>query len=151
MKRIILILGLLATMAGCQSFSIPIFGGSGMSDTDQIASILDTVEFGVETAKIDRVLAHISPNYHDAEGRDYAALRDYLAFLRHNYRRVQITRAKPRISVTGDKAQALEAFGTLAESSDESVAPNINLQGQMVVQFARENGEWMITEWGQIQ
>jgi len=135
-------------LAGCQT-SLPIPGlGSKTTDQEKIATILDNVQHGVETGKVDRVMAHVSGRYRDAQGRDYAAMRDYLAFIRHSYRDIQITRSSPRIVVEGDQARALEAFGTIAEPADPAVAPPLNIQGQVTVSFVREEVEWKILEWG---
>lgn len=138
-------------IVGCQS-DLPIPGlGSKVTDEEKIAAVLDDVQRGMETGKIYKVLAHVSLRYHDAQGRDYEAMREYLGFIRHSYRNIRITRTPPRIVIDGDHARALEAFGTIAESQDPAAAPPVNVQGQVTVYFVREEGEWKILEWGALQ
>ncbi|HNR32911.1 MAG TPA: nuclear transport factor 2 family protein [Candidatus Hydrogenedentes bacterium] len=150
MKRASLAVVLL-TVAACQS-TLPIPGlGAKATDEEKIAVVLDDVQRGVETGKVYKVLAHVSPRYHDAQGRDYEDIREYLEFIRRSYRNVRITRTRPRIVVEGDTARALEAFGTIAESQDPDAAPPVNVQGQVTVHLVREDGEWKICEWGELQ
>lgn len=137
--------------AGCQT-RVPIPGLSGKaSDEERVAKVLDDVHRAVEAGKVDRAMSHISPSYQDAEGRNRDALRDYLSVIRRSYRNVRITRSAPRVFVEGDRARVLEAFGTLADSADLATAPPVNLQGQVIVYFAREEGDWKIVEWGLLQ
>lgn len=151
-KRYLSILLLCAIAAvGCQT-RIPIPGLGGKApDEERIAKVLDDVQRAVETGKVDRAMSHISGSYQDAEGRNFDTLREYLFAIRQSYRNVRITRSAPRIIVDGDRARALEAFGTLADSENPAAAPPVNLQGQVIVYFAREEGDWKIIEWGLLQ
>ena len=150
-KRTALTLFVVLASLGCQT-ALPIPGLSGKrSDQEVIAKTLDDVQRAVETGKVDRAMAYVSANYKDAAGRNQETLREYLIYIRHEYRNVRITRSAPRIVVEGDHARALEAFGTLAETTDPAAAPPVNLQGQVIVYFAREDGEWKIVEWGVLQ
>lgn len=138
-------------VSGCQT-RIPIPGLGGKApDEERIAKALDDVQRAVETGKVDRAMSHISRNYQDAEGRNFDTLREYLLAIRQSYRNVRITRSVPRVTVEGDRARVLEAFGTLADSENPSAVPAVNLQGQVIVYFAREEGEWKIVEWGLLQ
>ncbi|HNR36974.1 MAG TPA: hypothetical protein PKO36_17500, partial [Candidatus Hydrogenedentes bacterium] len=97
------------------------------------------------------VLAHVSRSYHDAEGRDYAGLQEYLNEIFRKYRTIRITRVVPRITIEANgRAKAVETFGTVAEPVDPRVEPPINMQGQVVVYLTKTDGQWRIVEWGNI-
>jgi hypothetical protein len=147
---ILLLLGAL----GCQTgtgLEMPRLPFSRMSDEEQIAAILQDVQVGMETKRIFKILAHVSPNYRDQEGRDYEALRDYLNQVFRSYRTIRITRAYPRIVVQGNQARAVDTFGTAAEPMDAAGVPPINLQGQVAVTFERDRESWKIIEWGPLR
>ncbi len=128
--------------------SLPRLGGERASDQETIAAILDDVHRGMESKRIYKVLAHLSRNYDDTEGRDYEAMRDYLSSIMRGYRHIRVTRTRPRIIVVGDRARAVEAFGTIAEPYEVAGGPPINLQGHVAVYFERAGGQWKIVEWG---
>ncbi len=121
------------------------------SNEARIAAVLYDVEEGMERGRVFKVVSHISPRYRDQAGRDYEGIRQYVARLLRNYRDIRITRAGSRIAVDGDRATVIETFGTVAMpyNLDENVP--INLQGQVTVRLAREDGVWKIIEWGSLQ
>jgi hypothetical protein len=144
-----------ACAAGCQNTGVdlPIPGLSGprLSDVQQIEMVLDDVHSGMESRRIYKVLAHVSRAYYDSEGRDYPAIQAYLSNLFERYRDIRITRTRPQIQVQGNRAQALEAFGTSADAANPDQDLDIRLQGQVMVFLERVDGEWKIREWGPIQ
>lgn len=121
------------------------------TDEEQIAAILNDVREGMETHRVYKIFAHVSENYADQEGRNYAQIRDYIQGVLKTYRSIRVTRARPRILVEGDRARALEAFGTIAEPYDADKGLPINLQGQVAVYLERTGGVWKIVEWGRLQ
>lgn len=140
------------TLAGC--------GGGGVNlnipglsqqatDEEQIMKVLGAVHLGMETRKVGKIMAHVSPDYLDQEGRDYEGIRKYLNQIMNNYREIDINRAAPRIAVQGDRARVLEAFGTLGEPGNARTPP-ITLQGQVSVYLERTDKGWKIVEWGAI-
>jgi len=138
-------------LAACQTsqVSIPMIG-SKLSDSEQIAFVLDDAHRGMETRRIYKVMAHVSRSYRDQEGRDYESMQAYLTDFFDRYPDIRITRARPRIIIRGNQAEAIETFGTRAEASDESDI-DIHLQGQVTVYLRKENGVWKIVEWGPLQ
>lgn len=124
--------------------------GLAPSDEEQITAVLDDVHRGMQQRQIYKVLAHVSPNYYDAEGRDYAAIERYLVEVFRSYRSVQIRRVNPRVAVYGTTARAVETFGASAEPNDPAVDPPVNVQGQVTVSLEKLGGEWKIVEWGSI-
>lgn len=139
---------LLSGCAGGPSLEIP---GLGPRDTDEekITRLLDDVHRAMQTRKVNQVMAHVSPDYLDQEGRDYDGIRAYLDNIMKNYRAITIRRSNPTVIVEGDRARALEAFGTRAEPDNDRTPP-LNIQGQVSVFLAREDGKWKIVEWGPI-
>ncbi len=134
----------LSGAVGRSGLAIP---GVQPSDDAQISALLNEVHRGMEGQRIYQVLAHVSRDYRDADGRDYVALRDHLADLFKRYRTIQITRVPPRIVVEGIEARAVETFGTLAEPANSNEDPPINIQGQVTVRLVKLDGNWKITEW----
>ncbi len=124
--------------------------GVKLSDEEKIALVLEDVQRGMENKRVYQVLAHVSRNYKDAEGRDYAALRADLNALMRDYRDVRITRTPPRIRVQGHRARVVDAFGTIAESVDPVENPSVNLQGQVIIIMERFGDTWQIVEWGPV-
>jgi len=160
MKRpslILLVVALPALLTACGGRVANILPGvnhigqmSGLQATDeeQIAVLLDDVEQGVERRQIYKVLAHVSRNYYDEAGRDYAGIEAYLTDLFKRYRQINITRVVPRIAIYGTTARAIETFGTTAEPQDPGNEPPIYLQGQVTVNLEKVNNVWQIVEWG---
>jgi hypothetical protein len=143
-----------ACLTGCPKslpMDIPGVSGNRMSDEEQISLLLDDVQTGMESGKIYKILAHVSQSYHDEEGRDFEAIRNYLSEILRAYRDIKVTRAPPRIVVQGDRARAMETFGTVAEPLNTAEYPPINLQGQVPVYLERVNGKWYVTEWGTLR
>ena len=124
--------------------------GKRFSDEEKIALVLDDVQRGVENRRIYQVLAHVSRNYQDREGRDYDMLRQDLNTLLRNYRAIKITRTPPRIRVEGDRARVVDTFGAIGESTSPIDFPPVNLQGQVVIMFERFGDTWQIVEWGPV-
>jgi len=153
--------GFLAFCASCRSADLPVripglqklgeASGLRPTDEEQIASMMDDVAQGMQSRRIFKVLAHVSHAYHDAEGRDYEKLEEYLNEVFRKYRTIRITRVVPRITIEeGTRARAVETFGTVAEPLDPKLEPPVNLQGQVVVNLVKIDGEWRIVEWGSI-
>ncbi len=149
----------LACAAGCQthdSVKNPTLNKLGQMsglmprDEEQIAALLDDVCDGMQSRRIFKVLAHVSRSYHDNEGRDYEALEAYLNEVFKKYKSIRITRVVPRIAVEGNRARAIETFGTVAEPQNPNVDPPLNVQGQVTVTLAKAGGQWQIVEWGYI-
>ena len=156
--RLAIVLGILTVLVGgCATNYVSQLPGfdalrqaSGMAPSDEakIVAVLDDVHRGMENRQIYKVLANVSHNYYDSEGRDYNALQESLAELFKKYRQIRITRVTPRVSVNGDYARAIETFGTVAEPNDPNTEPPINLQGQVAVSLEKVGGRWQIIEWG---
>lgn len=144
------ILSLAALFAGCQSglpVDIPVLSGPRISDEEQIVRVLDDVAKAMQSRKIYRVLANVSQNYQDAEGRDYDEVQDYLKTIFRQYRFIEFTRARPRIAVQGDRARAMETFGTRATPFDDTEHRPIDFNGQVIVNLVKQGNRWKITEW----
>ncbi len=156
MRRVVLVAVIFASCfgGGCQKtlggISIPGLGAARPSDEEQIAMVLNDVQAGLQSRKVFKVLANVSENYRDQDGRNYEGIRSYVQTMMKNYRAVRVTRARPRIVVNGDRARAIEAFGTIAEPFDAGGVP-INLQGHVSVYLERTGGVWKIVEWGRLQ
>lgn len=149
--RFALLLMPVILLPACQTLGdveLPYLTNSSVSDEQEIARILDDVQRGMETKRIYKVLAHVSRNYQDAEGRDYDDIVAYLQAIFKRYRDIQITRIPPKVLVQGDRARAIETFGTIANSQDASADIPIHLQGQVRVYFEKAGDRWLITEWG---
>lgn len=145
------IFAMVLALGGCNgggNLEIPGLGRK-VSDEAQISDILEKVHRGMETRKVYQVMAHVSQDYMDLEGRDYEGIRAYLNQIVKDYRAIVINRTPPTILVEGDRARAIEAFGTQADP-DNSRIPPINLQGQVSVYLQREADGWKIVEWGSI-
>ena len=145
------ILVLLLPLVACAR-SIPNISdvpGFGPTEEEQVAAILADVHNGMETQRIFKVLSHVSRDYQDAAGRDYEAIAGYLDDLFKNYESIRIARSRPRIVVEGDRARALETFGTVASPYPDSTAPALNLEARVVVHLTKARGRWKIIEWGQ--
>lgn len=147
----------LVLLAGCaNTFGIRVPGleqlgqASGLtpSDEEKIVAVLDDVQRGMQNRQIYKVLANVSHNYYDSEGRDYSALEADLTEFFKKYREIRITRVTPKIQVQGDFARVIETFGTTAEPYDPTIEPPISLQGQVAVTLEKVGGRWQIVEWG---
>ncbi len=140
-------------LSGCGQelpVDIPGLTSSKISDEEQILRVLEDVHRGMQSRKIYKVLAHVSRTYTDAEGRDYNGLQNYLKDLFKNYKEIQITRVQPRVTVQGNRARAVETFGTRAEPFNPNAHPPIVLEGQMNVYLEKMGGRWQIVEWGRM-
>jgi hypothetical protein len=138
--------------AGCAKdlpIDIPGLKLAKPSDTEQIRSVIDDAYRAMEGRRINKVMANVSKKYYDEEGRDYEALREHLETVFRHYREIIITRAEPKIAVEGDRAKALETFGTIAKPFSQSDLP-INLQGQVYVYLEKIEGSWQIVQWGSL-
>ena len=153
-----IILVALVTLAGCAtdsvrlpSMGIPGFvGGYQPTDQEQIAMILDEVQQGMEGRRIYRVMSHVSRSYMDDEGRNYDGMVAHLNDLFDRYRNIRIRRARPVVQVQGNRAQAVETFGTSADPVDPNRDISIRLQGQVTVYFEKIGDRWFIREWGRM-
>jgi hypothetical protein len=144
-------LGML-TGLGCQTglpVDIPGLTTSRYTDEEQIANTLDDVHRGMQTRSIYKVLAHVSRSYRDAEGRDYDALQQSLGDFFKRYRDIRITRVPPSVLVHGDRARAVETFGTTAKPMDDRDL-ELFVQGQVTVYLERVDGRWKILEWSRL-
>jgi hypothetical protein len=153
--RVLLVCVLAATLAAtCEPdlpVSIPGFADEAPSDEVQIAAVLNDVHLGMESRRLYKVLAHVSTGYRDSEGREYEDIREYLNVVLKNYRTVRITRGRPIITVQGSRAQAVETFGTSAESFASSGLRPVNLNGQVTVHLEKVDNTWKITEWSTLR
>ena len=148
------ILPLVLLFSGCGPRLDPGLPGfsEDMSDEEKIARVLADVHEGLEKRKIYRVLAHVSRDYRDKDGRDYEAIVAYLQQIIGGYVDVSINRARPLILVHGDRARVLESFGTYARPLDlRRHSSPINLTGQVSVYLERVDSAWKIVEWGPIR
>lgn len=157
MKNFIVMFISAIAMAGCSTLDV--FDGvnrigqmSGLQRTDeeQITAVLDDVHVGMQSRQIYKVLSHVSRNYYDEQGRDYAAIQRYLDEIFKKYREIRITRVSPRVMVFGSTARAIETFGTVADPQNPDTEPPIHLQGQISVNFEKVDGVWKIVEWGEM-
>ncbi len=130
---------------------VPGLGGSKLTDEEQITLLLDDVEEGMERRRIFKVLAHLSRNYQDSEGRDYDGMTKYLQAIFERYRDIRITRTRPIIRVNGVQATAVETFGTLADPVNREQDIPIHIQGQVTVYLEKAGEQWLITKWGQLR
>ncbi len=140
-------------LIGCPQlpeFEIPSISFAKAAEEDMVAAVLDDVQRGIESKRIFKVLAHVSKDYHDQEGRDYAAIQNYLNELFREYRDIRITRTRPRIVVEGLRAKAFETFGTQAKPVNPASGRPIDVQGHVTVFLEKTAGRWQIIEWGPI-
>lgn len=149
---VLLAVGMLALASGCQSISLgPLPWKTRMkreADAEaQVRQVLDDVQAGMQRQSLFQVMGHVSPNYRDKAGRDYAGIREYLRQLFHHYRNIRIKRTPPKVEIQGRYARVVESFGAMADPVDRSVLP-VNVQGQAVVLLERIQGSWKILEWG---
>ncbi len=153
--RWVLVAGLLALWtAGCAKDMSSLkaqLPRVGASDEERVAAVLDEVAAGMESRRIYQILAHVSSSYLDQEGRDYEAIREYLSYILRSYVEIKVTRTRPKILVLGDRARAVETFGTIAQPRDGRKDPPINLQGQVAVYLERADNTWQIVEWGPLR
>ncbi len=154
-KVMLLALGTLWLFAaGCARNGVlpaAIPGLERMTDEQKIAYVLEDVWRGMEARRVYQVLAHVSPRYLDQEGRDYTAIQEHVSYIMKAYTSIKITRMRPKIWIAGERARAVETFGTIAAPRDERKDPPINLQGQVMVYLERAGGTWQIVEWGPLQ
>ncbi len=156
-RSLLVVLALaLPALGGCESpgslpVDIPLITGPRLSDTEVIGAVLDDVQEGMQRRRVFKVLAHVSKNYRDVEGRTYADIQDYLNEVFSLYREIRITRVPPEIFVQGSEAKAIETFGTIAEPFDPAKAPPLQLQGQVTVYLEKVGNRWLIVEWGNVQ
>lgn len=156
MKKILfpnLLAGIAICVVACQSqlpMDLSQIASLKVSDEEKIALVLQEVQRGMESRRIYQVLAHVSRNYRDREGRDYSALSRDLNTLIQNYRDIRIRRAAPNIQVQGDRARVIDTFGASAEAVDPLQNPPINVQGQVSILLERVGNSWQILEWGPI-
>jgi len=136
---------------GAVSIPVPGMTAGKLTDQESIAIALDDVEEGMERRRIYKVLAHVSKNYQDDEGRDYEAITAYLNDIFDRYRDIRITRTRPIIQVSGQRATAVETFGTQADPVDAARDIPIHVQGQVSVSLEKADGQWLITEWGRLR
>lgn len=129
---------------------IPGVTALGPSDEEQIVNVLDDVHRGMQSRRIFKVLAHVSRTYRDDSGRDYAGLEQYLNELFRAYKEIQITRVRPKVIVQGERARAVETFGTRAEPFNRNENRPIDLHGQMNIYLEKIDNKWMIVEWGRV-
>ncbi len=149
--RALAIAAAMASYTGCQSGGLPVdipgLSGPRISDEEQIVRLLHDVADGMESRKIFRVLANVSQNYQDAEGRNYDGIQQYLKEVFRDYRFIEITRARPAIAVQGNRARAMETFGTRATPFDASEHRPIDFDGQVIVELVKQDNGWKIVEW----
>jgi hypothetical protein len=153
-----LIVGCAIAAAGCGTTIYDVPGvreigklaGHKATPEEQVTAVLNDVARAMEARKIDRIMMHVSPNYGDAEGRNYSAIEEYIREVFRKYRSISITRVAPKVEIQENKAKAIETFGTVAEPHDPAKEPPVNLQGQVAVGLERLDGEWKIVEWGRI-
>lgn len=129
---------------------IPGITTARLSDAEQIAAVMDDVHRGMQSRSIYKVLAHVSRNYRDAEGRDYDALQRDLGEFFKRYRDVRITRVSPNVLVQGDQARVIETFGTTAKPVDGDRDIELFIQGQVTATMERVDGKWKIVEWSRL-
>ncbi len=98
-----------------------------------------------------KVMAHLSPRYHDEYGRDRQAVQAYLNDLFKRYGDIWITRVRPEIALMGERARVIETFGATAEPINRSIDAPINVQGQVMIFFEKVGGDWKIDEWRDVR
>ncbi|HOQ89710.1 MAG TPA: nuclear transport factor 2 family protein [Candidatus Hydrogenedentes bacterium] len=148
----LLAVGLLALAGGCQSVQVDslFWRSAGVTQVDaetRVRQVLDEVQAGMQRESLFQVMGHVSLNYRDKAGRDYAGIREYLRQVFERYRNIRIVRTPPSVEIQGQYARAVESFGAMADPADSSGLP-INIQGQTVVLLERIDGDWKILEWG---
>lgn len=146
-------LSLVPVMGGCPKslgIDIPLLTPK-TSDESQILELMNNVHRDMQARRTNRLMTYLSEDYLDSQGRDYAAMREYLVAFFGRYRSIEITRVPPKLKIDGDTAVATETFGTQARPFDPNENPVINLHGQMDVYLHREDGVWRIVEWGQVR
>lgn len=149
---VLLAAGVLALAGGCQSVALDHLPWQTRMRTAadaeaQVLQVLDDVQAGMQRQSLFQVMGHVSPNYRDKAGRDYAGIREYLRQVFNHYRNIRIVRTPPKVEIQGQYARVVESFGAMADPVDRSSLP-INIQGQTVVLLEWIQGSWKILEWG---
>lgn len=149
---VLLAAGVLALAGGCQSVVLDHLPWQTRMRTAadaeaQVLQVLDDVQAGMQRQSLFQVMGHVSPNYRDKAGRDYAGIREYLRQVFNHYRNIRIVRTPPKVEIQGQYARVVESFGAMADPVDRSSLP-INIQGQTVVLLEWIQGSWKILEWG---
>jgi len=121
---------------------------TGTSEEVAVARVMNDVHRGMQSRRVFKVLSHVSKDYYDAEGRDYAAIEDYVSTILRRYRDIRIDRERPRVVVDGTEARVVETFGTRAEPMLGVSEVPVFLQGQVTVYLRKEGDRWKIIEWG---
>ncbi len=142
---------LLSACGGDLPVEIPGLSGDRMTDEEQIIAVLDDFKRGLETRKIYKVLAHISRNYTDNDGRDYNGVQVLLGDFLKNYRRIKVTRVRPRITVQDTRARSVETFGLRAQPLNPDANSFVDINGQVNVYLEKVDGAWKIAEWTPVQ
>ena len=141
-------------VAGCDrplGLDVPSITGRKISDQEAIAVVLDDVHRGLQTSRIYKVMAHLSPRYHDECGRDRQAVQAYLNDFFKRYRDIWIMRVRPEIALMGERARVIETFGATAEPVNRDVDAPINSQGQVMIYLEKVGGDWKIVEWREVR
>lgn len=150
----LLIAGCAAAVAGCGTtiYEVPgvreigkIAGHKGTAE-EQVTAVLNDIARSIETRKVDRILAHISPKYADGWGRNRSAVEEYIRDTFRKYWTIKVTRVAPAVKTEGEQAQVVETFGVAAEPRDTAKEPPVNMEGRLAVRLERVDGKWMIVE-----
>lgn len=143
---------LLALAAGCAStIDVQRFAGQTPTDEELIARVLDDVHRGMENRRIYKVMAHVSREYLDSEGRDYEAIRSRIKSIFAAYRAIGITRARPLILAQGRRAQVVETFGAIAEPFAAQTNGSVQLHGKVTVTLEKVGDRWLVVSWGELR
>ncbi|HOJ69202.1 MAG TPA: nuclear transport factor 2 family protein [Candidatus Hydrogenedentes bacterium] len=151
-RVVLLAAGLLVLVGGCRSISLDNLPWQSrlMTAADaeaRVRQVMDDVQSGMQRQSLFQVMGHVSPNYRDKAGRDYAGIREYLRQIFANYRNIRIVRTPPKVEIQGQYARVVESFGAMADPVDRAGLP-LNIQGQTVVLLEWTQGSWKILEWG---
>ncbi len=140
------------SLAGCShgntkiaGIALPGLPGMKSNDDAQILAVLSEVQKGMETRRISKIIPHISVDYYDRQGRDYDAIIAYLKEVMKQYRDINLTRGNPRLAVQGNRARVVDVFSMRAQPTLKGLP--VNLQGQVMIYFEKQDNQWKIVEW----
>jgi hypothetical protein len=127
----------LALLAGCADDTSP---------EQQVRSVIESLELAVEERDVGDLMAHISPNYRDAQGQDRAAASRYArGYFVANQSIHLLTRIQSLEFPAPDEARVKLQVGMAGQGGEPGVAGlNADLY-DFDLALILEDGEWKVS------
>lgn len=127
--------------------SVILSGCHNKNEQDKIKEVITSVQKSAENKDIKEILSHVSKNYRDPQGYDYAGIKDLLIvyFFRHPKISVFITNLTIVVSDSSARStfQAVLSGGNKLESPRD-VFPEALGAYRFDVTFSNESGIWKV-------